>query len=73
MHGQILKIFRRPKNREDGSDFDDFRAKKSQRCKLLDEKKWHDRNEQKVPEIFEKLSNKNSKILKIDIADVIKY
>ena len=23
MHGQKLKIFKRPKNREDGSDFDD--------------------------------------------------
>ena len=27
MHGQNLKVFKRPKNREDGSDFDDFRTK----------------------------------------------
>ena len=28
MHGQKLKTFKRPKNRKDGSDFDDSRTKK---------------------------------------------
>ena len=28
MHGQKLKIFKRPKNREDGSDFDEIWTKK---------------------------------------------
>ena len=50
-----------------------FGPKKSRRRKLLEENNSNDRNERKVPEEFEKLSNKNSKILKVDIADVIKY
>ena len=28
IESKITKIFKRPKNREDGSDFDDFRTKK---------------------------------------------
>ena len=50
-----------------------FGPKKSQRHKLFDEKNSNDRNEQKVPEKFEKISKTFSKILKIDIADVINY
>ena len=68
-----MKIFKRPKNREDGSDFDEIRTKKSQRRKLFDEKISNERNERKVPEKFEKLSICFRKILKIDIADVINY
>ena len=50
-----------------------FGPKRSQRRKLFDGKFSSERNEQKVPEKFEKLSKKNRKILKIDIADVINY
>ena len=50
-----------------------FGPKRSQRPKLFHEKFLNERNEQKVPEKFEKLSTKNRKILKIDIADVINY
>ena len=50
-----------------------FGPKKPQRPKLFHEKIWNERNERKVPKKNEKLSKKKSKILKIDIADVIKY
>ena len=51
-----------------------FGPKRSQRPKLFHEKFSNERNEQKVPEKFEKLSNIFfRKILKIDIADVINY
>ena len=50
-----------------------FGPKKSQRRKLFDEKFSNERDERKVPGKFEKLSKKNRKILKIDIADVINY
>ena len=56
MHGQKLKIFKRPKNREDGSDFDDFRIKKLQPRKLFDDKISNDQNEPKFPEKFDKFS-----------------
>ena len=58
------KIFKRPKNRKDGSDFDEIRTKKSQRRKLFDEKNSNERNERKVPEKFEKLSKKLDKFSK---------
>ena len=73
MHGQKLKIFKRPKNREDGSDFDGIQTKKIAAAQAVWWKKWNERNKRKVPEKFEKLSKKFSKLLKIDIADVINY
>ena len=66
------KIFKRPKNRKDGSILTIFGPTRSQRRKLFHETFSNERNEQKVPENFEK-SSKNRKILKIDIADVINY
>ena len=71
MHGQKLKIFKRLKNPEDGSDFDDFRTKKkrSDTSCLMKKNRTIETNE-KFPK-FEKLSMLFSKILKIDIADVI--
>ena len=52
MHGQKLKIFKRPKNREDGSDFDDFRTKNIAATQAVHEKCSNERNERKVPEKF---------------------
>ena len=73
MHHQKSKIFKRPKNREDGSDFI-FGPKKSQRRKLFDKKNSNDRNDHFfVPEKFKNYRIKNRKILKIDIAGVINY
>ena len=50
-----------------------FGLKRSQRPKLSHEKNLNERNEQKVPEKFEKLWKHVRKILKIDIADVINH
>ena len=50
-----------------------FGPNESSRRDLFDEKFSNKRNERKVPEKFKKLSKKNRKILKIDIADVINY
>ena len=58
MHGQKFKIFKWPKNREDGSDFDEIQTKKSQRRKLFDEKFSNDRNERKVPAKIRKMIEK---------------
>ena len=74
MHGQKSKIFKRPKNREDGSDFDEIRTKKNRSdASCLMKKFSNERNERKVPEKFEKLSIFFRIIQKIDIADVINY
>ena len=50
-----------------------FGPNKSQRRKLFDKKISSAQDERKVPGKFEKLSKKNRKILKLDIADVINY
>ena len=74
MHGQKLKIFKQPKNRKDGSDFDDFRTEQIAAPQAV----WW--KTIRTNETNEKLlkSSKNyqktiRKILKIDIADVINY
>ena len=74
MHGQKLKIFKRPKNREDGSDFDDFPTKKIAALQAV----WWTKNRTiETNEKFPKSSKNDRKIFriiqKIDIADVINY
>ena len=72
MHGQKLKIFKRPKNREDGSDFDDFRTKKIAATQAVSwkifERTKRTKNSRKIRKIIEK---NFKKMLKLDIADVI--
>ena len=70
MHGHKLKIFKRPKHREDGFDFEEFRTNKIAAAQAVWWKKSNDRNERKVPEEFEKLSYIFSKN---EISDVINY
>ena len=50
---RVTKIFKRPKNCEDSSDFDDFRTDcqfEAQQHDLFPPQKWNKRNEQKVSE-----------------------
>ena len=74
MHGQKLKIFKRLKNREDGSDFDDFRTKKIAATQAVWWKKIERlkrmKSSRKIRKIIEKSFEKFSKK---NIADVINY
>ena len=74
MHGQKLKIFKRPKNREDGSDFDEIRTKKkrSNASCLIKTFRPNEMNK-KYPKNSKNYRTNFRKILKIDIADVINY
>ena len=74
MHGQKLKIFKRTKNREDGSEFDDLRSKKnrSDTSCLMKSFRTNETNE-KFPKTSKNCRKIFRKILKIDIADVINY
>ena len=72
MHGQKLKIFKRPKNREDGSDFDDFRTKKITGTKAVSRKQIERTKRTNSSRQIRKIIEQNfRKILKIDIADII--
>ena len=74
MHDQKLKIFKRPKNHEDGSDFDDFRTKKIAATQAA----WWNKNRtieknEKFPKNAKNDRKQIRKSFKIDIADVINY
>ena len=61
-----MKVFKRPKNHEDGSDFHYVRTKKTQRRNLFDETNSNHRKERKVPKKLRKITGeKTGKIQKI--------
>ena len=78
--GKLFRNFKWLKNREDGSDFDDFGPNESQRCQLNFEKFLGRRKKFREGEKFEKLSRKVRKILartrflgrnKIEMANIL--
>ena len=69
-----IEIFKRPKNRRDGSIFDDFRTKKIAATRAVSWKKIRtNETNKKFAKNSKKYQNLFRQILKIDIADVINY
>ena len=73
IESKIAKIFKRPKNCEDGSNFDDFRTKKIAATQAVSWKIFERMKQTRSSRIIRKIMHFVGIIIKIDIAHVINY